>query len=151
MASKALGRNKGVGVLPGLLPWWENFPLGLLPTLESLVLIGLGPNFGQPLWGALPPKSKGGGAHMVLSGNFWNLLEASRAFHDLPGPAGTILGHSGMVSGHSGTFWNTSKTFRDRFRTFRNYLDRFRDDPGYGLACSMPCVGSSVVFGTSTD
>ena len=56
-----------------------------------------------------------------------------------------------MVSGHSGTFCNTSKTFRDRFRTFRNYLDRFRDDPGYGLACPMPCVGSSVVFGTSTD
>src|SRR4051812_34193642 len=86
---EALGRNLGGGVLPGLLPLWENFPLGLLPYEESFPLwkayslIGLGPNFGQPLWGALPPKSKGGEAHMVLSGNLWNLLEASITFHDL--------------------------------------------------------------------
>ena len=119
--------------------------------MEILVLIGLRPDFGQPLWGALPPKDKGGGAHMVLSGNLWNLPEASRTFQDPSGPFSAISGPSGMVSGHSKTLWNTSKTFRDRFRTFGNYLDRLRDDLGYGLACPMPCVGSSVVFGTSTD
>src|SRR3954469_21987912 len=50
---------------------------------------------------------------MVLSGNLRNLPEASRTFHDLPGPIGTILGHSG--------------TFRDGFGTFRNLLEHFQD------------------------
>ena len=67
------------------------------------------PNFGQPPWGALPPKAKGGGAHMVLSGNLWKLLEASGTFQDPPGPFSAI---------------------RDGFGTFRNLLEHFQDLPG---------------------
>ena len=103
------------------------------------------PNFGQPPWDALPPNAKGGGAHMVLFGNLWKLPK------DLPGPIETILGHSGTFRDGFGTFRNLLEHFHDLPGPFRNYLDRFRDDPGYGLACPMPCVCSSVVFGTSTD
>ena len=148
-----LGAIGGGGVPLGLL-----LPKGDLPTGESESKEDSypsrappPPDFGQPPWGALPPKAKGGGAHIVLSGNWWNLPKAFRTFQDPPGPFSAIPGPSGMVSGHSGTFWNTSKTFRDHFWMFRYYLDRFRDDPGYGLACPMPCVCSLVVVGTSTD
>ena len=106
---------KGVGVPLGLL-----LPKGVLPTGESESKEDSSPsrappppNFGQPPWGALPHKAKGGEAHMVLSGNLWNLPEASRTFQDLPGPVGTILVHSG--------------TFRDGFGTFRNLLEHFQD------------------------
>ena len=77
---------------------------GILPQVGSYPkedcnppLGGIPPNFGQP------PKDKGVWVPMVLSGNFWNLLEASR----------TILDHSG--------------TFRDGFGMFRNLLDYFRN------------------------
>src|SRR4051812_29294993 len=138
----------GAGGVPlGLLLPKGNLPTGEFESKEdsSHMWRPHHPNFGQPPWGALTPKAKGGGAHMLLSGNLWNLLEASKTFQDPSGPFSAIPGPSGMVSGHSGTFWNTYKTFWNRFWTFRNYLDRFRDDPGYGLACSIPCVCSSVV------
>ena len=66
-------------------------------------LDGIPPNFGQPPWGALPPKAKGVWAPMVLSGNFRKLL----------GPSRTILGHFGMVLGCSGTFQNLLGLFWD--------------------------------------
>src|SRR3954462_3517085 len=108
----------GVGVPLGLL-----LPKGVLPSAESESKEDSShmwrphhPNFCQPPWGALPPKAKGGGAHMVLSRNLWNLPEASRTFHDIPGPVGTILGHS--------------VTFRDGFGTFRNLMEHFQDLTG---------------------
>src|SRR3954471_13741921 len=113
-----LGAIGGGGVPLGLL-----LPKGNLPTRESESKEDSSHmwrphhlDFGQPPWGALPPKAKGGGAHMVMYGTLWNLPKASRTFHDLPGPAGTILGHSG--------------TFRDGFGTFRNLLENFQDLPG---------------------
>src|SRR3954469_22614770 len=88
------GRPRGCGVPVGLL-----LPKGVLPTGESEskedsspLVAPPPPDFGQPPWGALPPKSKGGEVHMVLSGNLWNLPEASRTFPDPSGPFSTILG-----------------------------------------------------------
>src|SRR4051812_2239243 len=77
-----LGAIRGVGVPLGLL-----LPKGVLPIGESESkedstphVAPPPPDFGQPPWGAFPPKAKGGGAHMVLSGNLWNLPEASGTF-----------------------------------------------------------------------
>ena len=85
---------------------------GILPQLGSYPkedcnppLGGISPNFGQPPWGALPPKAKGVWAPMVLSRNFWKLL----------GPSRTILSHSG--------------TFQDGFGMFRKLPGWFWDVP----------------------
>ena len=123
-----LGAIGGGGVPLGLL-----LPKGDLPTGESESKEESShmwrphhPNFGQPPWGALPPKAKGFGAHMVLSGNLWNLPEASMTFQDpsgpfsaIPGwfrdisePSGTLPRPSGTVFGRSGTIWIGSGTIR---------------------------------------
>ena len=54
-------------------------------------------NFGQPLWGALPPRLK-------VFGRLWYCPETSVTFRKLPGPFSPIPGPFGMVLGCSGTF-----------------------------------------------
>ena len=101
------GAIGGGGVPLGLLPK-GNLPTGESESKEdSSPHVELpAPDFGQPPWGALPPKAKGGGAHMVLSRTLWNHPEASRTFRYLPEPVGTILSHSGTFRDGFGLFWN---------------------------------------------
>ena len=127
--AKGLGlRHKERGVPMGL-------PLqgGILPQVGSYPkedcnppLGGIPPNFGHPRWGAFPPKSKGFSAPMLLSGNFQNLLEASRTFQDhsrpfrdllgwfwnVPEPSGLLPEPFGTVLGCSGAIWIGSGLIR---------------------------------------
>ena len=126
-----LGAIRGGGVPLGLLLPKGDFPTGESESKEdsSPSRAPPPPNFGQPPWGALPPKAKGGGGHMVLSENLWNLQKLpepsrtrwdhSRPFWDLPGwfrdvpePYRTFLRLSGTVFGRSRTIWIGSGTIR---------------------------------------
>ena len=82
----------GLPLQGGILPQVGSYPKeDCNPSLG-----GIPPNFGQPLWGALPPKDNGVRAPMVLSGNFRNLSESSRTFQD----------HSRPFRDLPGWFWD---------------------------------------------
>ena len=67
-------------------------------------------NFGQPPWGALPPKAKGVWAAVVLYRNIRDLLESSRTFQDHSRPFWDLLGWFWDVSEPSELLPESSRT-----------------------------------------
>ena len=98
-----MGAIGGGGVPLGLL-----LPKGELPTEESESKEDSS-HMWRPTISACPLRIR-------VVGRIWYCPETCGTFQNLPGPAGTILGHSG--------------TFRDGFGTFQNLLEHFQDLTG---------------------